>query len=102
MEYAIIEISGTQAWVQEGQHIITNSLSTEPGKSVLFKRVLLVNKDNKVSIGRPYLENNHVIGKVVEHLRGTKITVYKMKSKKKYRRKMGHRQEKTKILINQI
>jgi large subunit ribosomal protein L21 len=102
MEYAIIEIGGTQVWVQEGQYFVTNKISTTPGTNISLSRVLLINKNEELHLGYPYLENAQVTGEIVEHFRGTKLIVYKMKSKKKYRRKKGHRQEMTKVLINKI
>jgi large subunit ribosomal protein L21 len=102
MEYAIVEIGGHQVWVEEGQHFITNRIATIPGTKITINRVLLVKKMQKTVFGHPYIETANVKGEVIEHLRGSKVTVYKMKSKKKYRRKKGHRQEMTKLLINRI
>jgi len=102
MEYAIVEVGGTQVWVQEGQYFVTNKISTTPGTNISLSRVLLVNKNEELHLGYPYLDNGIVTGEIIEHFRGTKLIVYKMKSKKKYRRKKGHRQEMTKILINKI
>jgi large subunit ribosomal protein L21 len=102
MEYAIIEIGGHQVWVEEGQHFITNRILTTPGTNILINRILLINKGGNLHFGQPYLENTKIKGQILEHVRGSKITVYKMKSKKKYRRKKGHRQEMTKLLINSI
>ena len=102
MDYAIIEIGGHQVWVEEGQHFITNKILTTPGTNILINRVLLINKGGSLHFGQPYLENSKIKGEILEHVNGSKITVYKMKSKKKYRRKKGHRQEMTKLLINTI
>jgi large subunit ribosomal protein L21 len=101
MEYAIVELGGHQMWVEEGQHFITNKIKINPGTNIIFNRVLLVNKI-KSHIGFPYLKNVCVKGEIIEHLRGSKIIVYKMKSKKGYRRKKGHRQELTKLKVNNI
>lgn len=102
MEYAIVEIGGHQVWVEEGQHFITNKILTTPGSKILLNRILLVNKNGDLHLGHPYINTSNVIGEVIEHLRGSKIIVYKMKSKKKYRRKKGHRQDMTKLLIKSI
>jgi large subunit ribosomal protein L21 len=102
MEYAIVEIGGTQVWVQEGQYFVTNKISTTPGTNISLSRVLLINKNDELHLGYPYLTDKKVTGEIVEHFKGTKLIVYKMKSKKKYRRKKGHRQSMTKILINKI
>lgn len=101
MKYAIVELGGHQMWVEEGQHFIMNKIRTNPGTNLLFNRVLLVNK-GQCLIGQPYLKNVIVKGEVLEHLRGSKVIVYKMKSKKGYRRKKGHRQELTKLLVSDI
>jgi len=108
MEYAIIEIGGHQIWIEKGQHFIINKILTikhlelNPGSKINIKRILLVNKNSATYFGQPYLLHSVVQGQILEHLRGSKITVYKMKSKKKYRRKKGHRQEMTKLIINKI
>nr|WLD05964.1 ribosomal protein L21 [Meringosphaera mediterranea] len=102
MEYAIIELGGHQFWVEEGRYFLTNKINAEPGTNILINRVLLAKKDDVAKIGYPYLKNIKIQGQVIEHSRGSKITVYKMKSKKNYRKKIGHRQELTKILIQTI
>jgi|TARA_X000000950_G_C13705732_1_gene574037 large subunit ribosomal protein L21 len=102
MEYAIVEIGGKQVWVEEGQYFVTNKILTEPGSNISLTRVLLVKKNDEVHVGDPYLKDSKVIGQVVEHFSGPKLIVYKMKSKKKFRRKKGHRQAMTKLLINTI
>ena len=102
MKYAIVEIGGHQVWVEEGQHFITNRISIEPGTKISINRILLVNVEGNLQFGHPYLSNSKIEGQIMEHLRGSKVIVYKMKSKKKYRRKKGHRQEMTKLLINSI
>lgn len=102
MKYAIVEISGKQFWVETGKYYDFNRIPTELGKEIILNRVLLVNNEGNISIGQPYLKNVKIQGKILEHLRGKKIIVYKMRSKKKTRRKQGHRQELTRILIQNI
>lgn len=104
MEYAIIEIGGTQVWVQTGQHFITNKVPLTLGTSILLKRILMIKKADQLRLGFPYLKDKDVsiTGTVVEHLAGPKLIIYKMKSKKKYRRKKGHRQQLSKILVNDL
>ena len=102
MKYAIVEISGRQFWVETGKYYDFNRISTELGKKIIFNRVLLINNDGEVSIGKPYVESVKIKGKVLEHLRGKKKIVYKMKPKKKSRKKQGHRQELTRVLIEDI
>lgn len=102
MKYAIVEISGRQFWIETGKYYDFNRISTELGKNIRFNRVLLVKNGNDVLIGKPYLEKVTVKGKILEHLRGAKTIVYKMKPKKKTRKKQGHRQELTRVFIEDI
>lgn len=102
MKYAIVEISGRQFWIETGKYYDLNRIPTELGKIILFNRVLLINISGKVSIGQPYLKSTKIEGKILEHLRGQKKIIYKMRSKKKTRTKQGHRQELTRVLIKNI
>lgn len=102
MKYAIVEISGRQFWIETGKYYDFNRISTELGKYVIFNRVLLINNDGKVSIGKPYVESVKVKGKILEHFREKKKIVYKMRPKKKSRKKQGHRQLFTRVLIEDI
>ena len=102
MKYAIIEISGRQFWIEAGKYYDFNRIPTELGKQITLNRVLLVNDEGNVLIGKPYLEKVKITGKILEHLRGKKTIVYKMRPKKKSRRKQGHRQELTRVLIEDI
>jgi large subunit ribosomal protein L21 len=67
-----------------------------------LNRVLLANNDGEILIGKPYLDSVKVKGKILEHLRGRKTIVYKMRPKKKTRKKQGHRQDLTRVLIEEI
>ena len=102
MKYAIIEVSGRQFWVESGKYYDLNRIPTELGTQITLNRVLLVNNDGNLLIGKPYLENIRVEGKILEHLRGRKTIVYKMRPKKKTRKKQGHRQDLTRVLIENI
>jgi large subunit ribosomal protein L21 len=102
MKYAIVEISGKQFWIETGKFYDFNRIPTELGKEITLNRVLLLNNEGEVLIGQPYLENVKIQGKILEHLRGKKQIIYKMRSKKKTRRKQGHRQELTRVLIENI
>lgn len=102
MRYAIVEISGRQFWIETGKYYDFNRIPIELGKDILFNRVLLLNDEGKISIGKPYLESVEVKGKILEHLRGKKTIVYKMRPKKKTRKKQGHRQDLTRVLIEDI
>ena len=102
MKYAIVEISGRQFWIEKGKYYDFNRIPTELGKEISLNRILLLNNEGDVQIGKPYLENVQIKGKILEHLRGKKTIVYKMRPKKKTRRKQGHRQEITRVLIEDI
>ena len=102
MKYAIVEISGRQFWVETGRYYDFNKISTELGKQITLNRVLLLNDEGNILIGKPYLKSVKIKGKILEHLRGKKTIVYKMRPKKKTRKKQGHRQELTRVLIEDI
>ena len=102
MQYAIIEISGKQFWVEVGKFYNFNRIPCKLGKRIILNRVLLLNNEGKILIGQPFLNNVKIQGKILQHLRDKKKIIYKMKSKKKTRRKQGHRQQLTKILIENI
>ncbi len=102
MKYAIIEISGRQFFVETGKYYDFNRIPAELGEQITLNRVLLLNNGEKILIGQPYLNNITIKGKILEHLRGKKIIVYKMRPKKKTRKKQGHRQELTRVLIEEI
>jgi len=102
MKYAIVEISGKQFWIETGKYYDFNRISTKLGKQITLNRVLLLNNEGDILIGKPYLETVKIQGKILEHLRDKKTIVYKMRPKKKTRRKQGHRQELTRVLIEDI
>ena len=89
MKYAIVEISGRQFWIETGKYYDLNRIPTELGKEITLNRVILVNNEGELLIGKPYLESVKVKGKILEHLRGRKTIVYKMRPKKKTRKKQG-------------
>jgi len=102
MKYAIVEISGRQFWIEKGKYYDFNRISTDLGKQITLNRILLLNNEGTILIGKPYLESVKVKGKILEHLRGNKTIVYKMRPKKKTRKKQGHRQELTRVFIEDI
>lgn len=102
MSYAIIEASGTQIKVEPGYFYDLNRLPVDEQGNYTFDKVLLVNNDGEITVGQPYVEGATVEGTVMSHFRGRKILVYKMKPKKHYRKKRGHRQELTRVMINSI
>ena len=100
--YAIIESCGKQYKVAEGDIVFFEKLDAEEGKKVTFDNVVFVSNEGKVQIGNPYVKGVKVEGKVVSHGKAKKIIVFKMKPKKNYRRKQGHRQPYTKVEITAI
>ena len=102
MKYAIVEISGRQFWIETGKYYDFNRISLDLGKQILLTRVLLFNNNGEILIGKPYLESVKIKGKILEHFRGKKTIAYKMRPKKKTRKKQGHRQNLTRILIEDI
>ncbi|MFC5558157.1 50S ribosomal protein L21 [Ureibacillus thermophilus] len=99
--YAIIETGGKQYKVEAGQEIYVEKLGVEPNETVTFDKVLFVGGET-VKVGTPTVEGATVTAKVVKEGRGKKITVFKYKAKKNYRRKQGHRQPYTKLVIESI
>jgi large subunit ribosomal protein L21 len=102
MTYAIIEAGGTQLRVEPGRFYDINRLPVDENEQVTIDKVLFVENDGDVTIGQPLVEGASVSGTVMRHLRGKKIIVYKMKPKKKTRKKRGHRQELTRLMIDAI
>ena len=100
--YAVIKSGGKQHKVSEGEEILLEKLSLDEGEIVEFSEVLAVNKDGNLNVGKPLLEGAVVKGKVLNHLKTKKITVIKMKRRKDYRKKQGHRQNLTKVKIESI
>jgi large subunit ribosomal protein L21 len=97
--YAIVEIAGQQFKVEEGKKIFVHRLDTEIDKIVEFDRVLLVEDNDKILVGEPAVDNFIVEGKVIDHVKGDKVIVFKKKRKKGYRIKNGHRQRFSQIEI---
>ena len=102
MSYAIIETGGKQVRVEPGRFYDIELLPVEAEGSVIIESVLLVQNNGEVTIGRSFIEGATVEGTVMRHYRGRKVLVYKMKPKKKTRKKRGHRQEITRLMINSI
>ena len=100
--YAIVNIGGQQFKVSPEQQIIVNRLEGEEGKKVDFKDVLLVDDNGKVKIGGGSLKGALVSAKIITHLRGDKVLVFKKKRRKGYKKMNGHRQDLTRIQIEGI
>lgn len=100
--YAIIEAGGKQYRVSEGDLIDVERRSGEVGQAVDFQEVLLVGDQETIHVGKPVLAGARVVGTIAEQGKAAKIIVFKMKRRKKYRRKQGHRQLFTRVRIDQI
>ena len=100
--YAILETGGKQYKVSEGDVIYVEKLGVEDGTSVTFDKVLAVGEGADLKVGAPYVEGATVAGTVDKTGKLKKVIVYKMKPKKGYRRKQGHRQPYTKVTISAI
>jgi large subunit ribosomal protein L21 len=102
MSYAIIETGGKQLRVEPGRFYDIELLHVEPEAQVTIDKVLLVQHNDDVTIGQPFIEGATVEGRVMRNRRGKKVIVYKMRPKKKTRKKRGHRQEITQLMIDSI
>ena len=98
--YAVIESGGKQYRVAEGDEIQVEKLAVEPGKNIEFDRVLMIAGEDGVTLGSPTVDGATVTATVKEHGRGKKIIVYK--HRKNYHKKQGHRQDYTRLHIDQI
>ena len=100
--YAIVEIAGQQFKVEKDQKVFVHRLQTEEGKKVAFDNVLLLADGDKVTVGAPVIDGAQVGAKVLKHLKGDKVIVFKKKRRKGFRVKNGHRQALTEIQIDNI
>jgi large subunit ribosomal protein L21 len=100
--YAIIESGGKQYKAVPGGTIEVDRLHVEQGSQIDLDQVLLLSNDNEVKIGTPMVEGVKVKATVVEHFKGRKIIVFKYKPRNRYRRKIGHRQQYTRLHIDEI
>ena len=100
--YAIVNIAGVQFKVVKDQYIFAPKLEGEAGSKVKFDEVLLLDNDGKVEIGAPTVKGVKVSGKILEHVKGDKVIVFKKKRRKGYAVKNGHRQQYTKVQIESI
>ena len=102
MTYAIIETGGKQLKVEPGRFYDIELLHADPDSNYTIDKVLLVNHNDEITVGQPFIEGATVEGTIMQHLRGKKVIVYKMQPKKKTRKKRGHRQEITRFMVNSI
>nr|B8HUY7.1 RecName: Full=Large ribosomal subunit protein bL21; AltName: Full=50S ribosomal protein L21 [Cyanothece sp. PCC 7425] len=102
MTYAIVATAGKQFRVEPGRFYDVDRMNVEPEQTVSLDQVLLVHDGDTIAVGQPLVEGATVEATVMQHLRGRKVIVYKMRPKKKTRKKQGHRQELTRLMINAI
>lgn len=100
--YAIVNIAGQQFKVQNNDNLFVHRLDAEEGATVNFDRVLLVDDDGSVKVGAPTVSGANVTARVINHLKGDKVLVFKKKRRKSYQKMNGHRQYLTKIQIENI
>ena len=100
--YAIVDIAGQQFKVSKDQSVFVHRLKADEGAEVEFDKVLLVDNDGSVTVGAPTLSGAKVTAKVINHLRGDKVLIFKKKRRKGYQKCNGHRQDLTKIQIANI
>ena len=101
--YAIVQASGKQFLIEENKFYDFDKLPLDRGDTFTLNQVLLVNKENSVAVGKPFLDQSYTVeATVLRHLSGPKIRVYKMRPKKKTRKTFGSRRKLTRILINSI
>jgi large subunit ribosomal protein L21 len=100
--YAIVEIAGQQFKVEKNDEIFVHRLEGEPGAKIEFNEVLLVDNEGKISVGTPYVDGSKITGKIIEHARGDKVIVFKKTRRKGFQKETGHRQDFSKILIENI
>jgi large subunit ribosomal protein L21 len=100
--YAIVEIAGQQFKVEKVKKLFVHRLDAEAGSSLDFEKVLLVDNDGKVAVGTPTVKDAKVTAKVLEHVQGDKVIVFKKKRRKGYKKKNGHRQQFTQIQVETI
>jgi|SRR5688572_20831899 large subunit ribosomal protein L21 len=100
--YAIVDIAGKQFKVAKDQYIYAPKMEGEAGSNVSFEKVLLVDNGGSVEVGAPTVKGVKVSGKILEHVKGNKVIIFKKKRRKGYAVKNGHRQQFTKVQIENI
>lgn len=100
--YVIVDIKGQQFKAEAGRRLFVHRLEAERGASVEFDQVLLVDNDGKVTIGAPVVEGAKVVVEVLSHVKGEKVIIFKKKRRKGYKKRNGHRQCFTEVLIKEV
>ncbi|MFH0893212.1 MAG: 50S ribosomal protein L21 [Bacteroidota bacterium] len=100
--YAIVEIAGQQFKVEKDMELFVHRLPGEEGAAVTFDQVLLVDQDGSITLGKPIVDGVQISARILEHMKGDKVLVFKKKRRKGYQKLNGHRQQLTKIVIEAI
>jgi large subunit ribosomal protein L21 len=100
--YAIVEIAGQQFNVEKDKKVFVHRLPAQVGDSLEFGKVLLIDNDGDVKVGTPVVDGAKITAKVIEHIKGDKVLIFKKKRRKSYQKLNGHRQSFTQVLIEEI
>ena len=100
--YAIVETGGKQYQVEEGRYVDVELLEGDVDSKIVFDKIVMVVNGKKSKVGQPYVSGASVEGKIVKHDKAKKIIVFKQRPKKGYRKKQGHRQQFTRVMISKI
>jgi large subunit ribosomal protein L21 len=100
--YAVIEAGGKQYKVAKNDVILVERMASKPKHDVKINKVLLAKEGSSIHVGSPYLKSSHVTCEVMEHIRAPKVVAYKYKRRKSEKKKIGHRQEMTKLKVKEI
>ena len=100
--YAIVETGGKQYQMEEGKYLKVELLDGEKDSKVVFDKVVMIVNGKKSKVGQPYVSGASVEGKILKQDKAKKIIVFKQRPKKGYRKKQGHRQEFTRVMISKI
>jgi len=100
--YAIVRISGRQYYAEVGKMLVTEKLPFEVGEKVQFDEVLFLGDGEKSVVGQPLVEGSSITAEITDQFKGKKIVVFRYKPKQRYRRKQGHRQQYTRLIVESI
>jgi large subunit ribosomal protein L21 len=100
--YAIVNINGRQTKVTPDQVVEVPRLAGEPGGELTFEQVLLIADGDRISVGQPFVPGASLTAEVLEHFRGPKLRIFKFKRRQDYRRRRGHRDERTRLRVKSI
>ena len=100
--YAVMEVGGKQYKITKNDMILVERMNSKAKHDIKINKVLLAKEGNSVHVGSPYLKNSHVTCEVMEHIRAPKVVAFKYKRRKSEKKKIGHRQEMTRLKVKEI